>query len=63
MMRALGGLGAAALALVMLGRNAAAQAAAPETLTVIEATRIALQANPMLRAARYSADAAAQRIG
>jgi len=62
-MRALGGLGAAALALVMLGRNAAAQAAAPETLTVIEATRIALQANPMLRAARYSADAAAQRIG
>jgi outer membrane protein, heavy metal efflux system len=63
MMRPLRALGAAALALVMVGRNAAAQSAAPETLTVIEATRIALQANPMLRAARYSADAATQRIG
>jgi outer membrane protein TolC len=63
MMRPLSALGAAALALVMVGRNAAAQAAAPETLTVIEATRIALQANPMLRAARFLADAATQRIG
>jgi outer membrane protein TolC len=48
---------------VVFGNSVAAQAALPETLTVIEATRIALQANPMLRAARYSADAATQRIG
>ena len=56
-------VGAAGLALVMLGHSVAAQAAAPETLTVVEATRIALEANPMLRAARYSAEAATQRIG
>lgn len=56
-------LGTAALALVMLGHSLVAQAASPETLTVVEATRIALEANPMLRAARFSAEAAAQRIG
>jgi cobalt-zinc-cadmium efflux system outer membrane protein len=63
MKRHLGPLAAAALALVLLGHGAAAQAAAQDTLTVAEATRIALEANPMLRAARYSAEAAAQRIG
>ena len=56
-------LGAAALALVMSVRGTAAQATRPETLTVAEATRIALEANPMLRAARSSAVAATQRIG
>ncbi len=61
--RTLRALGAAALALVMAGRGVAAQAASPDTLRVAEATRIALAANPMLRAARASADATAQRIG
>jgi len=56
-------LGTAALAIAMLGRSAAAQAIPQDTLTVAEATRLALEANPMLRAARSSADAAAQRIG
>jgi len=56
-------LGAAALALVMSVRGAGAQATAPDTLTVAAATRIALGANPMLRAARSAAEAARQRIG
>ncbi|HET9707674.1 MAG TPA: TolC family protein [Gemmatimonadales bacterium] len=47
----------------MSWHSVVAQATSPETLTVVEATRIALEANPMLRAARYSAEAAAQRIG
>jgi len=55
-------LGSAALALVMSVRGAAAQATLAETLTVAAATRIALEANPMLRAARSSAEARAQRI-
>jgi outer membrane protein TolC len=55
-------LGAAALALVWLGRSVAAQTAAPETLTVAAAIRIALETNPMLRAAHYLAEAAAQRV-
>jgi cobalt-zinc-cadmium efflux system outer membrane protein len=63
MMRPLSALGAAALALVVLEHSVAAQAASPETLTVVEATRIAREANPMLRAARSSAEAATQRIG
>ena len=56
-------LGAAALTLVMAGRGVAAQATSPDTLTAAEAIRQALEANPMLRAARFSAEAAAQRIG
>lgn len=56
-------LGSAALALVMSVRGAAAQATPPETLTVAAATRIALEANPMLRAAHSLAEARAQRIG
>jgi len=63
MKRPLLAVGAVALALLTLGRNMAAQATMHDTLTVAEATRIALEANPMLRAARASADAAAQRIG
>jgi outer membrane protein TolC len=62
-MRARGVLGTATLTLVILARGVAAQAATADTLTVAEATRIALSANPMLRAVRYSAEAAAQRIG
>jgi cobalt-zinc-cadmium efflux system outer membrane protein len=38
-------------------------AGVPDTLTIAEAIRIARDANPMLRAARFSATAAAQRIG
>ncbi|HEV8400258.1 MAG TPA: TolC family protein [Gemmatimonadales bacterium] len=56
-------LGSVALAVVMSVRGAAAQATPPETLTVAAATRMALQANPVLRAARASAEARAQRIG
>ncbi len=41
----------------------AAQAAPPDTLTVAEAVRIALEANPMLRAARSAAVASAERVG
>ncbi|HTH65399.1 MAG TPA: TolC family protein [Gemmatimonadales bacterium] len=62
-MRPLGAVGAAMLALVLFAHGVAAQSASPETLTVAEATRIAREANPMLRAAHYSAEAAAQRIG
>lgn len=42
---------------------AAVQAAPSDTLTVAEALRVARSANPMLRAARASAAAAAQRVG
>jgi outer membrane protein, heavy metal efflux system len=56
-------LGSAVLALVMSVRGAAAQATPAETLTVAAATRIAVEANPMLRAARSAAEAATQRIG
>ena len=56
-------MSAAASLVALLASGVAAQAAAQDTLTVAEATRIALEANPMLRAARYSAEAAAQRIG
>jgi outer membrane protein, heavy metal efflux system len=63
MRRPCGATGAAVLALVVFGQSVAAQAPLPDTFTVVEATRIAVEANPMLRAARYSAEAAAQRIG
>jgi cobalt-zinc-cadmium efflux system outer membrane protein len=63
MMRPHGAVGAAALTLMMVGRSVVAQTTSLDTLTIAEASRIALQANPMLRAARYSAEAAAQRIG
>lgn len=43
--------------------GALAQRAAGDTLTVAEAVRIALDANPMLRAARASGLAAAERVG
>ena len=56
-------LGSAALALLMSVRGAAAQATPAETLTAAVAIRIALEANPMLRAARASAMAADQRVG
>lgn len=48
-----------------LGALSAVRAAAqaPDTLTAREAVEIALAANPMLRAARLSAAAAAQRVG
>jgi outer membrane protein TolC len=51
--------------LVSLAARAPAQAAPPsaDTFTVAEALRIAREANPMLRAARASATAAAQRVG
>ncbi len=60
MMRAIAFLIAATLLLVT---GVAAQAAPADTLTIGEAVRIALAANPMLRAARSGAAAAAQRIG
>jgi len=47
----------------VLASGVAAQAASTDTLTVATALRIAREANPMLRAARASATAAAQRIG
>jgi len=42
---------------------AALQAAPADTLTVVEALRIAREANPMLHAARAAATAASQRVG
>jgi len=50
-------------AMLVLATGVAAQATPPDTFTVAEAVRIALAANPMLRAARSGATAAAQRIG
>jgi outer membrane protein, heavy metal efflux system len=51
------------LAPLVLATGVAAQVTPPDTLTVVEAVRNALAANPMLRAARSGAAAAAQRIG
>ena len=56
-------LAAVALLGGALGRSAPAQVVAPDTLRLAEALRIAREANPMLRAARFSATAAAQRVG
>ncbi len=50
-------------ATLVLATGVAAQAAPTDTLSITEAVRIALGANPMLRAARSGATAAAQRIG
>ena len=47
----------------LLATGVAAQTAAPDTLYVADALRMALAGNPMLRAARFSATAAAQRVG
>jgi outer membrane protein, heavy metal efflux system len=56
-------LAAAALLAGALGRTAPAQSVAPDTLRLAEALRVAREGNPMLRAARASAAAAAQRVG
>jgi len=53
----------AVLAWPLLPLGVAAQASPSDTLTVSAAIRLALNANPMLSAARFSADAAAQRVG
>jgi len=47
----------------LLATGVAAQTPAPDTLHVADALRMALVGNPMLRAARFSASAAAQRVG
>ena len=52
-----------AASLVALLVSGAAAQAAPDTLYLTEALRLALAGNPMLRAARFSATAAAERIG
>jgi len=57
------GIGLLAGALVVLTAARAPAQVGGDTLTVDAAVRIALEANPMLRAARASAQAAAQRIG
>lgn len=49
--------------LVLLGGGAAAQGVPGDTLKLAVAVRIALEANPMLQAARLSASAAGERIG
>jgi len=51
------------LTAALLGIWAGHAAAQADTLTVSEAIRVALSANPMLRGARLSADAANARIG
>ncbi|MGE5803073.1 MAG: TolC family protein, partial [Gemmatimonadota bacterium] len=51
------------LAAALLGLCAGLAAAQGDTLTAREAIRVALFANPMLRASRLSADAATARIG
>ena len=51
------------LAAALLGLCAGRAAAQGDTLTAREAIRVALSANPMLRASRLSADAATARIG
>jgi outer membrane protein TolC len=60
MMRFIAALIAATL---VIATGVAAQAAATDTLTVAGALRIARESNPMLRAARASATAAAERVG
>lgn len=60
MMRAIASLFATTLVLVT---GVAAQAVPTDTLAVVDALRIAREANPMLRAARASAAAASQRVG
>ncbi len=59
-MRAIASLFATTLVLVT---GVAAQAVPTDTLAVVDALRIAREANPMLRAARASAAAASQRVG
>src|SRR6266545_6511591 len=56
-------LAAAALFMGASPRRVRAQGVTPDTLRVAEALGIALEANPMLQAARYSARAAGERIG
>lgn len=51
------------LALPLLSSRLAAQIVTPDTLTLAAATSLALTANPMLRASRFAADAATQRVG
>ena len=51
------------VALVAITGAAAAQSPGGDTLRLADAVRIALEANPMLRAARASAAAAGQRVG
>ncbi len=60
MTRAMLPLTAAALLAGAVASGAAAQA---DTLRVADAMRIALEANPMLKATRFSAQAAAERVG
>ena len=56
------GISLATTLVAILATGGSAQAIA-DTLTADAAVRIALEANPMLRAARAQAQAAAQRIG
>jgi outer membrane protein TolC len=56
-------LSAAALLLQLLTSGVAAQAVPPDTLRLSAALGVALAANPMLRATRFSAVAAAERVG
>ena len=56
-------LAAAAFLMGVPVRVAPAQGLAPDTLRLVEALRIAREANPMLRAARASATVASQRVG
>ena len=60
-MRAASALGL--IGILALPITVRAQGTAPDTLTLTDAVRLARQANPMLRAARFSANAAIERIG
>ena len=63
MNRPAAGLVTATLTVAMLGRGLAAQATTVDTLRLAVAVRVALDSNPMLRAARSGATAVGQRIG
>jgi len=54
---------ALSLVAVLLGGSAGSAAAQGDTLTIVEAMRLAREANPMLRASRASATAAGERVG
>jgi cobalt-zinc-cadmium efflux system outer membrane protein len=56
-------LSAAALLVGLFASGIAAQQLPTDTLRVSDAVRLASESNPMLRAARFSATAAAERVG
>src|SRR5262245_34974999 len=53
----------ALIATTLAAGRMSAQAVVPDTLRLADALRLAREANPMLRAARASADAQVQRVG